>query len=194
MEKYKQQIIEMYPNTSNQDIADALGLTLNQVRHQARLMKLKKSPEFRQAYYQKFASNQIGKFKKGHTAWNKGTKGVMKNGIETQFKKGGVPHNVKPIGHISKCKSFVTIKTENGYKQLHRFIWEQHHGEIPPHKFVTFKDGDKRNFDIDNLELTDRHAFIMRNHTCLLPKELQEVINIKKQITRIINNGTKQNK
>lgn len=185
------ELIELYPNMSNPDIAETLGLTLNQVRHLSVKLKLKKSDEFRKEYFKKLAENTQHRFKKGQTAWNKGTKGVMKNGIETQFKKGQTPHNVKPIGYISKSKSFLTIKTENGFKQLHRHIWEQHYGEVPAKKFVTFKDGNKRNFAIDNLELIDWHHHMLKNHTCKLPKELQEVINIKKQITRIINNGKK---
>ena len=187
-------IKEMYPNTSNREIAERLGLTLNQVIYQASKNKLKKSPEYIESYYKKLGSMDAHQFKKGQTAWNKGTKGIMNNGEQTRFKKGQQPHNVKPIGYISKSKSFLTIKTENGFKQLHRWIWEQHYGEVPAKKFVTFKDGNKRNFAIDNLELIDWHHHMLKNHTCKLPKELQEVINIKKQITRIINNGKKQNK
>lgn len=187
-------IIELYPNISNKDIAERLGLTLNQVRHIAVKYRLKKSEEYITAYRKKLSQNTSNRFVKGQTAWNKGTKGVMKNGIQTQFKKGQVPHNIKPIGHLSKSKKYVTIKTESGYRPLHRVIWEQHYGAVPPKKYVTFKDGNTNNIDINNLELIDWQHHMLKNHTCKLPKELQEVINIKKQIVRFINNGKKQNK
>ena len=39
---------------------------------------------------------------------------------------------------------------------LHRVIWEEHHGPIPTHQCVSFKDGDRSNCAIENLELLDR--------------------------------------
>ncbi len=37
-------------------------------------------------------------------------------------------------------------------RQLHRVIWEEAHGPIPAGHQVMFKDGNKRNFDLSNLE------------------------------------------
>ena len=66
-------IIEIYPNISNKDIAERLGLTLNQVRHIAVKYRLKKSEEYITAYRKKLSQNTANRFVKGQTAWNKGT-------------------------------------------------------------------------------------------------------------------------
>lgn len=39
---------------------------------------------------------------------------------------------------------------------LHRYVWEQEHGNIPSDKVVIFKDGNVENCDITNLMLVDK--------------------------------------
>jgi hypothetical protein len=60
---------------------------------------------------------------------------------------------------------------------------------------VVFKDRNQQNIVIENLELIDRAENMRRNSVQNLPKEILEVIHIKKSITRKINqiekNGTK---
>lgn len=38
----------------------------------------------------------------------------------------------------------------------HRYIWQQHHGEVPKGSMVVFKDGNRKNTDISNLLLITR--------------------------------------
>lgn len=40
---------------------------------------------------------------------------------------------------------------ERGEAMLHRIVWVEHHGAIPPGHQVMFRDGDRRNCAIDNL-------------------------------------------
>jgi len=65
---------------------------------------------------------------------------------------------------------------------------------VPKGLFVVFKDRNKANVVLDNLELIDRHEHMRRNTVHNLPAELKEVLHIKKSITRKINqlekNGT----
>jgi hypothetical protein len=86
-------------------------------------------------------------------------------------------------------------RVEKGFEFVHKLIWKQHHGEIPKGLFVVFKDRNKNNICIENLEIIDRVEHIRRNHIQNLPPELKEVVHIKKSITRKINqiekNGTK---
>ena len=46
-----------------------------------------------------------------------------------------------------------SLKEGNYNKMLHRLIWEDYYGEIPQNCFIIFKDGDKTNFQLSNLEL-----------------------------------------
>lgn len=109
-----------------------------------------------------------GKFVKGGTPWEHG--GMSKEEwynrylnsdltTENWFKKGQESHNAKPINSIAKRLNGTVIKTEDGWMLYHNYIWTQHHGEIPKNHVVIFADGDKDNFDIDNLRLVDMPTF-----------------------------------
>lgn len=118
------------------------------------------------AFYKnhKLNSGLTGRFEKGHVPANKGKKGVCAPGIEkTQFKKGNLPGNTKPIGYERVSRDgYVEVKVKmrpsrtdcnDNFVFKHRLIWERTHGPIPPGCVVIFKDGNKRNFDPDNLAL-----------------------------------------
>ena len=79
-----------------------------------------------------------GQFKKGHIPFNKGLKGYKGANI-TSFKKGNIPSNLRPIGSERiNVEGYVEIKTSNKWELKHRYIWEQHHGEIPKTHNVLF--------------------------------------------------------
>jgi hypothetical protein len=112
-----------------------------------------------------------GKFKKGQKYNpNSGAKSANK----TSFKKGGVPHNHRPVGseRISK-DGYVEIKVAEPRKWMlkHRYLWQQINGDIPKSHIVIFEDGDNRNFEASNLRLIScaEHAVINKN-------KLREVI------------------
>ena len=51
----------------------------------------------------------------------------------------------------------ITSRKEKNHKQfVHILVWKEHYGEIPSNAYVIFKDGNKKNFDISNLELKYR--------------------------------------
>jgi HNH endonuclease len=183
----------LFPNTPNKELATKFNCTLYVIRNIACKNGLKKSEAYMEDYLKNKAHQHLPKYNKGQTSWCKGTKGVMTNGVETRFKKGQIPHNIKPIGHLSICKGYITIKTEEGYKKLHRVIWEQHNGKIPPLKLVIFKDGNNRNFDIDNLQLVDKVHHMLKHHPMKYPQDIKDAINIKREIIKYINkHGKKQ--
>jgi hypothetical protein len=114
-------------------------------------------------------------------------------GVETQFKKGRKPHNYKPEGSIRVDKDgFTLIKVNGKYVLYHRYLWIQENGKVPEGYVVAFKDGDKSNITLDNLELITKQENMLRNTVHRLPEEIKEVINLKKTITRITN-GKRQN-
>lgn len=109
-------------------------------------------------------------FKKGQEPPNKGKKGV--GGWEpTQFKKGHKPHNYKPIGtERTNGEGYVDIKVAdpNVWKAKHILIWEQENGPVPPGHVILFGDGNRKNFDLDNLILVTRKQLGMLNQKGLI--------------------------
>lgn len=115
----------------------------------------------------KLNSGLTGRFEKGHVPANKGTHPpTVGRMAETQFKKGGLPPNTKPIGYeritrdgYTEVKIAMRPDRKNGIKNFilkHRLVWEQANGPIPKGYNIIFKDGDKTNCDIDNLALISK--------------------------------------
>jgi hypothetical protein len=191
-----EELQRLYPTTTGKDLALRFGCNVQQIYNRANKMGLHKDLDFLHQYYREnFKGHQATQFKKGMKSWNKGQKGLQIGGVETQFKKGRLPHNTKPIGFRSYRDGYLVERVEKGFEFVHKLIWKQHHGEIPKGLFVVFKDRNKNNICIENLEIIDRVEHIRRNHIQNLPQELKEVVHLKKSITRKINqiekNGTK---
>jgi hypothetical protein len=188
-----EELQRLYPTTMANDLAVHFGCTVKQIYNKSNNIGIKKDIEFLHQYYlENFKGHQATQFKKGVASWNKGKKGLQMGGVETQFKKGQTPHNTKPIGFRSLRDGYLVERIEVGFEFVHKLLWKQHHGEIPPGMFVVFKDRNKQNICIENLEVIDRVEHIRRNHIQNLPQELKEVIHIKKQITRKINSYGKK--
>lgn len=109
-------------------------------------------------------SGLTGRFEKGHVPPNKGKKGVCAAGCEAGwFPKNNLPHNTVPIGYERlREDGYTEVKVRmrpsrkdcnDNFVMKHRLIWEQLHGPIPSDCVVVFKDGNKKNFDPDNLAL-----------------------------------------
>jgi hypothetical protein len=58
-------------------------------------------------------------------------------------------------GYLRECRNGVK-------KMLHRWIWEEAHGPIPSGMEIDHIDGDRKNNNLSNLRLVDRHTN-MRN-------------------------------
>jgi hypothetical protein len=77
-----------------------------------------------------------------------------------------------------------------------RHVWEQHKGPIPPKHVVAFKNGDRSNCAIENLELLSMAQNARRNSMWQrLPRELAVVIQMNGALKRKLRslNGTQQN-
>lgn len=123
----------------------------------------------------KINNGLTGRFKKGHVPANKGTHPPTRGRMaETQYKKGNLPHNTKPIGYERITKDgYIEVKVKmrpsapnanDNFKMKHRLVWEKEYGPVPEGHVVIFLDGDKRNFKISNLALISRaeHAQMAR--------------------------------
>jgi hypothetical protein len=137
-------------------------------------------------------SGRTGQFEKGQMPWNDGTKGT---GIckpnSGCFNNGHVPANVKPVGHERVCSKdgYIIIKTAETnpntgffgwYRAKHVVNWEAHNGPVPEGKILRFKDGDPKNWAIENMELITRaeHARLNQLRLNQQPEDLRETVRV----------------
>lgn len=198
-----QRLRELFPHNKSERVAELLGRPLTSVNHKAYQLGLSKTAEY-------LASAEAGRlrkldmrggatrFKPGLVPWNKGKKGLNMGHSETRFKPGSRPRNWVPVGHERWCDGYLQRKvTDTGYPPrdwvpVHRLLWEAHNGPVPAGHVVVFRDRDRENIAIENLELVSRVELMRRNTVHNLPDEIKEVLNIKRAITRHINNVLKE--
>ena len=131
-----------------------------------------------------------GHFKKGSTPWNKGVKGYMGSN-KTSFKKGNIPINHKEIGSKRITKDgYIEIKVAEPSKwQLkHRYVWEQHYGEIPKGYNIIFLDKDTTKISIENLACVSREELLIINKNNLIKNDIELTkagVNLSKLIANI---------
>ena len=124
----------------------------------------------------KLSTGLTGRFKKGHVSHNKGKKmppELYEKAKGTMFKEGQMPPNTDPIGtEKALADGYVWVKINDipkakknvNWKQKHRLIWEKEYGPIPEGTIIKFLDGNKRNFDLDNLKAVSRSVNVVMNH------------------------------
>jgi hypothetical protein len=130
-----------------------------------------------------------GRFPKGNVPWNAGLNGWTAGGrsAETRFKPGAKPHTWVPIGTEQLREGYLWRKvTDNGgrhdWRQVHVMLWEQHNGPIAKGLILVFRDRNKQNIQIDNLELITRAENCRRNSIHRYPPELKQAI---RQLARV---------
>lgn len=77
------------------------------------------------------------------------------------------PSNYLPIGtERIKSDGMIMVKiASNKWEYKQRVIYEKYHGEIPKDMFVIFLDGNRNNFNIDNLKaITRKTSSLMANY------------------------------
>lgn len=121
-------------------------------------------------------------FKKGHVPFNKGKKGIFHGGAAAeacQFKKGSKSWNWVPVGSERvNADGYVDIKVDDGklqknWRGKHIVIWEEHNGPLPPGHVVIFGDGNRRNFEINNLILVSRKQLARLNQNNLIKNDAE---------------------
>lgn len=148
-DEMKQFILDNYKGRYNQELADLFNQKFN-TNITSRTIKSYKANN-------KLNSGLTGKFRKGQTPHNKGKKmpkEVYEKVKHTMFAKGNVPPNHRPVGseRISK-DGYIEVKVAepNKWRLKQRVVYEEAKGKISEGCPIIFLDGNKRNFDIDNL-------------------------------------------
>lgn len=186
-----------YPVTPTGELAEQLGRTRSATYQLAQRLGLRKA----ESYYANGGGGRLngtqgksGQFQKGMTPWNKGVSWAAGgSAADTQFKKGQKPHSWQPIGAKRDNGGYLERKvTDTGYpprdwRPVHILHWERHRGPVPDGHIVVFKNGNKRDIRIANLECIDRAENMRRNTVHRLPKELAEIIQLRGALQRQIN-------
>lgn len=134
------------------------------------------------------------KFKKGSISHNKGQKMSAYTYAKcsgTMFKKGNRPQNYKPVGTevIESKNHYIKIKIAdpNVWVLKHVYLWEQATGQkVPKDSIVTFLDGNKRNFDINNLACITKNENARLNNLGLR-SEFAEITQANVNLVRLNN-------
>lgn len=146
-------------------------------------------------------SGRTGRFENGHVPHNKGRKGWCAGGnsIKTRFKKGSRPQTWVPVGSERTTKDGILQRkiSDTGYPprdwiSVHSLVWEEHHGPIPKGHIVVFKNGDRADIRIGNLELISRAENMRRNTIHNMPPALADVCRLRGVLNRHINKRTKR--
>jgi hypothetical protein len=186
-----------FHNSYTKHLCNILNKSYTSIAGKAYAFGLKKSPEFLKAELEIQADRLrvIGansRYKPNHVPTNKGKEmsaDLYAKCAPTMFKKGNKPHNCKHDGaeRIS-VDGYMEVRIKEGkYKYKHRVIYEQHYGPIPDGMIVRFKDGNKMNLNLDNLELIDRGQNMLNNTIQRFPKELIQTIRLVNKLKTKIN-------
>ena len=160
-DEMKQFILDNYKGRYNQELVDLFNQKFN-TNITSRTIKSYKANN-------NLNSGLTGKFRKGQTPHNKGKKmpkEVYEKVKHTMFAKGNVPPNHRPVGseRISK-DGYIEVKVAepNKWRLKQRVVYKEAKGKIPEGCTIIFLDGNKRNFDIDNLRCITRSELLYLN-------------------------------
>ena len=197
-----------YPHSSIHELVRDMRRKIPSISHRAFLLGLRKDP----AYLRKLQVAE-GKrllifgnghrFKKGDTPANKGLRrpgysigrGRMR---ETQFKKGQLPGNCLPVGTVrANSDGYLRVKvadapnagigaTSKNWDFVHKRVWGAAHGPIPKGYRIWWKDGDRSNCALENLELLSGPEHMARTTLHKMPAEIVAVIRMRGGLVRRI--------
>ncbi len=162
-EEQKKFLLSIYKGKRHRDITNLLNLKFKTDIKESQIKRWLSSRRLKTGY--------DGRFYKGFIPYNKG----IKTGrvASSCFKKGHIPANRVPIGtERIDADGYIKVKiAENKWVMKHRLVWERiHKRTVPDGYFVTFLDGNKLNFDKDNLVLISRAENMFLNKRKLRSK------------------------
>ena len=113
----------------------------------------------------------------------------LTTGRSGYFKKGRIPQNHKPIGseRIENRDGYIKIKIgePDKWELKHKFIYEKYYGEVKEDEVIMFLDGNKTNFNIENLYKVSRHQLLLLNKNKLI-YENAELTKLGIEVTSLI--------
>jgi hypothetical protein len=208
----------LYPDMPTPAVARQLRRTVTATYARAKLLSISKSAAYLASPHacRLRRGDHVGarfRYPKGHVPANKGLRrpgwsaGRMR---ETQFKKGTVnghaAAHLMPIGSTRLVDGYVYVKVaavQNvpytvNWLPLHIIEWERVNGPLPEGHCLWFKDGNRLNVDVANLELHTRAENMRRNSVHNLPSALAQTVQLlgalHRQIRKRESHAQKQNR
>ena len=173
-----------YADMPMSELKRRTGHAEKSIWQRAAAMGLRKSQEFLRECGRRTAQcpNSIAtRFQKGLVPWNKGkrdyefrSKDAIARCAKTQFKPGHRPANAKPVGYERiNDDGYILVKVSMDCKMVlkHRWVYEQAYGAIPEGYNIMFRDGNKLNCSLDNLELVSRGEAARRQVKAETPEQ-----------------------
>lgn len=196
---------ELYPNTKNSEILKVLGRhTEKSIWRIAKKLGVKKSPEYLRTMGGRLDGHRghQKRFEPGHVPWTAGKKFPGRTS-STSFTKGQRPPNWMPLGaHKLNSDGYLVRKVREGnngglnWEAVHRLVWKEANGPIPPRHMIVFKAGMKttvlEQITVDKLECISREENARRNNHWLKNPELMKLYVLKGHINRQVNRIKKE--
>jgi len=172
-----------YKEIGDSEIADILqsvdpkkkGWSKKHVEKKRRYLGLKRSEQ--EKINIRIRNNEMGCYKDcAKKRWAK--TGMAAEGEIRIWKHTYTPH----------AASFKVIKTDSGFVNYSRWLYNKHFGTIPKGMLIGFKDRDNLNVVPENLELIDRAEHARRNNRIkFYDPEFKELITAHKQLIYNLN-------
>jgi len=189
-----------YATEDTAEIAKQIGVTPDQAYIKASSLGIRKTKEFLRAVGQAMAAKapesvKKNRFQPGHSTWNKGKPFEARGrSAETQFKSGSKPHSYAPIGseRLSKEGYLQRKLTDTGYGPadwvpVHHIVWMEAGNPRPKRsEALVFRDRNKRNFALENLELISRKELMVRNSVHRHGPEIRMASQLRGALNRVI--------
>lgn len=199
-------IAEHYPYTSSTELCDLLGCNVHILYKRVERLGIKKAPGFMSSFISgRFQRGERRapetQFKPGQKPWSTGKKiGTRGQSGRTQFKPGNRPHNYKPVGtEVFNTEGYLIRKVSDEglqrdkWKFVHLLLWIEANGPVPEGHVITFKDGQRKNCVIENLECISVEEHARRHGINKYPEELRKLMQLRGQINRQINKRSQHN-
>ena len=180
-----------YSDTPNSVLATRFDRTRLAIKCRSTLLGLYKSDAFMQ-------SEQSGRLQPGNVPPNLGKKGMKPRGraAETTFRPGHRPQTWQPVGtEVVDPDGYLRRKISDdrsqpsryNWRYVHRLLWEEAHGPIPDGHALVFRNGDKTDIRLENLELFSRVELMKRNSIHNYPPEVVHLTQLRAALNRKIN-------
>lgn len=208
------EIVARYPREDTSALAASIGRTVRAVHTRARALGVRKDPDrVREMLNANGAElKRMGaetRFRPGHRPWNAGISYQPKGGsLRTRFRPGRPPEtarNYRPIGSLRiSCDGYLQRKVTDDqsiapaqrWTSVHRLVWVEAHGPVPPGHVVVFRPGRRttelEQITLDAVELISRVELQRRNSIHRLPPELVNLCQTRGALNRRINRKLKE--
>lgn len=197
----------LYPHYPTALIAPEFGRPVGSLYRRAAALGLRKSEECQSQERARTAARlQVAgarhRFVPGQQPHNKGRRmsaATRDKVARTMFKPGRpasearnyLPigtERVTPDGYVErKLTNDPSLAPVRRWRAVHLLLWEAENGPLPDGHAVVFRNGNKRDIRLDNLELISRSELMRRNSVHNYPEPIKRVLRAKARLTRAIN-------